>query len=431
MQPKRLNEVTSGEELRFGTGLSELDRVLGGGAVRGSLVLVSGAPGIGKSTLLLQICAQICREQTILYVSGEESENQLKLRAERLGVQSDALWLLCETSLDEILAAAERMQPGLLIVDSIQTLYTEDKTSSPGSIAQVRDCTMRLMQYSKRCGVTVFVVGHINKEGAIAGPKVLEHLVDCVLYFEGEEHTTYRLLRAAKNRFGSTNEIGVFEMDDRGLREVPNPSELLLAGRPLGTPGTCVACVMEGTRPVLAEIQALVTRTNFNVPRRTADGFDFNRANLMLAVLEKRGGVNIGMSDAYVNVIGGLQLDEPAADLALVLAAASSFRDKPIAFLAEYGWEVSAEPVQTQQVRVPEEPGEVFLRYNELQVSQGYDLLQYSGQELTRYVYQVTNYPDSSGTYYATLLVKDGQIVGADIASSAKNGVMHGLKMPE
>ena len=200
-----------------------------------------------------------------LYVSGEESENQLKLRAERLGVQSDALWLLCETSLDEILAAAERMHPGLLIVDSIQTLYTEDKTSSPGSIAQVRDCTMRLMQYSKRCGVTVFVVGHINKEGAIAGPKVLEHMVDCVLYFEGEEHTTYRLLRAAKNRFGSTNEIGVFEMDDRGLREVPNPSELLLAGRPLGTPGTCVACVMEGTRPVLAEVQALVCQTTYNI----------------------------------------------------------------------------------------------------------------------------------------------------------------------
>ena len=330
VQPKRLNEVTSGEELRFGTGLSELDRVLGGGAVRGSLVLVSGAPGIGKSTLLLQICAQICREQTILYVSGEESENQLKLRAERLGVQSDALWLLCETSLDEILAAAERMQPGLLIVDSIQTLYTEDKTSSPGSIAQVRDCTMRLMQYSKRCGVTVFVVGHINKEGAIAGPKVLEHMVDCELFFEGEHASSYRILRAAKNRFGSTNEIGVIEMEGRGLVEVPNPSEMLLAGRPLGAPGTCVACVMEGTRPVLAEIQALVTRTNFNVPRRTADGCDFNRANLMLAVLEKRGGVNIGMSDAYVNVIGGLQLDEPAADLALVLAAASSFRDKPI-----------------------------------------------------------------------------------------------------
>ena len=329
MQPKRLNEVTSGEELRFGTGLSELDRVLGGGAVRGSLVLVSGAPGIGKSTLLLQICAQICREQTILYVSGEESENQLKLRAERLGVQSDALWLLCETSLDEILAAAERMHPGLLIVDSIQTLYTEDKTSSPGSIAQVRDCTMRLMQYSKRCGVTVFVVGHINKEGAIAGPKVLEHMVDCVLYFEGEEHTTYRLLRAAKNRFGSTNEIGVFEMDDRGLREVPNPSELLLAGRPLGTPGTCVACVMEGTRPVLAEVQALVCQTTYNMPRRTSNGYDYNRAAMLLAVLEKRGGLRFGSADVYLNVIGGLRLDEPAADLAVAIAVASAALDKP------------------------------------------------------------------------------------------------------
>ena len=309
-----VTELTSDEEIRFPTGMGELDRVLGGGAVRGSLVLVSGAPGIGKSTLLLQICAQICREQTILYVSGEESENQLKLRAERLGVQSDALWLLCETSLDEILAAAERMQPGLLIVDSIQTLYTEDKTSSPGSIAQVRDCTMRLMQYSKRCGVTVFVVGHINKEGAIAGPKVLEHMVDCVLYFEGEEHTTYRLLRAAKNRFGSTNEIGVFEMDDRGLREVPNPSELLLAGRPLGTPGTCVACVMEGTRPVLAEVQALVCQTTYNMPRRTSNGYDYNRAAMLLAVLEKR---------------GGLRLDEPAADLAIAIAVASAALDKP------------------------------------------------------------------------------------------------------
>ena len=252
------------------------------------------------------------------------SENQLKLRAERLGVQSDALWLLCETSLDEILAAAERMQPGLLIVDSIQTLSTEDKTSSPGSIAQVRDCTMRLMQYSKRCGVTVFVVGHINKEGAIAGPKVLEHMVDCVLYFEGEEHTTYRLLRAAKNRFGSTNEIGVFEMDDRGLREVPNPSELLLAGRPLGTPGTCVACVMEGTRPVLAEVQALVCQTTYNMPRRTSNGYDYNRAAMLLAVLEKRGGLRFGSADVYLNVIGGLRLDEPAADLAIAIAVASA-----------------------------------------------------------------------------------------------------------
>ena len=330
VQPKRLNEVTSGEELRFGTGLSELDRVLGGGAVRGSLVLVSGAPGIGKSTLLLQICAQICREQTILYVSGEESENQLKLRAERLGVQSDALWLLCETSLDEILAAAERMQPGLLIVDSIQTLYTEDKTSSPGSIAQVRDCTMRLMQYSKRCGVTVFVVGHINKEGAIAGPKVLEHMVDCVLYFEGDQSTAYRILRAAKNRFGSTNEIGVFEMEDFGLREVTNPSEMLLSGRPSNTPGTCVVGVMEGSRTVLAEVQALITPSGYSGARRNANGIDYNRAMLLLAVLEKRAGFSLSSCDAYINVVGGLRLDEPATDLAVILAIASSYKDLPV-----------------------------------------------------------------------------------------------------
>lgn len=330
VQPKRLNEVTSGEELRFGTGLSELDRVLGGGAVRGSLVLVSGAPGIGKSTLLLQICAQICREQTILYVSGEESENQLKLRAERLGVQSDALWLLCETSLDEILAAAERMQPGLLIVDSIQTLYTEDKTSSPGSIAQVRDCTMRLMQYSKRCGVTVFVVGHINKEGAIAGPKVLEHMVDCVLYFEGDQSMSYRILRAAKNRFGSTNEIGVFEMEDSGLREVTNPSEMLLSGRPTNTPGTCVVGVMEGSRTVLAEVQALVTPSGYSGARRNANGIDYNRAMLLLAVLEKRAGFSLSSCDAYINVVGGLRLDEPATDLAVILAIASSYKDLPV-----------------------------------------------------------------------------------------------------
>lgn len=329
-QPKRLNEIETDEALRFGTGLGELDRVLGGGAVRGSLVLVSGAPGIGKSTLLLQICEQICRKQTVLYVSGEESESQLKLRAERLGVRSDALYFLCETNLETILNAAEQLKPDLLIADSVQTLYTEDKPASPGSVTQVKDCTMRLMQYCKGSGVTVFVVGHINKEGAIAGPKVLEHMVDCVLYFEGEAHTSYRLLRAAKNRFGSTNEIGVFEMNDRGLREVPNPSEMLLAGRPLGTPGTCVACVMEGTRPVLAEVQALVSPTSLNNPRRTSNGFDYNRAAMLLAVLEKRGGLRFFNADVYLNVVGGLRLDEPAADLSVAIAAASAAMDKPV-----------------------------------------------------------------------------------------------------
>ena len=327
---KRLSEVTTDETLRFTTGMSELDRVLGGGAVKGSLVLVSGAPGIGKSTLLLQICEHILREQTVLYVSGEESEQQLKLRAQRLGVQGDGLFLLCETNLDEILAAAERLKPDLLIMDSVQTLFSEDKPASPGSVTQVRDCTMRLMQYCKSSGVTVFLVGHINKEGAIAGPKVLEHMVDCVLYFEGESHTSYRLLRAAKNRFGSTNEIGVFEMRDDGLCQVPNPSEMLLAGRPLNTPGTCVACVMEGTRPVLAEIQALVSPTTLSVPRRSGNGLDYNRAAMLLAVLEKRGGLRLSNADVYWNVVGGLRLDEPAADLAVVIAAASAAQDKPV-----------------------------------------------------------------------------------------------------
>lgn len=329
-QPKRLSEIRSDEAVRYTTGLSELDRVLGGGAVRGSLVLVAGAPGIGKSTLLLQICQCICAQQSILYVSGEESASQLKLRAERLGVGSENLYLLCETNLDDILASADRLKPDLLIVDSIQTLYTEEKPASPGSITQVKDCTMRLMQYCKSSGVSVFVVGHINKEGAIAGPKVLEHMVDCVLYFEGEEHTTYRLLRAAKNRFGSTNEIGVFEMKDSGLSEVPNPSELLLSGRPEGTPGNCVACVMEGSRPILAEVQALVSPSTLTNPRRSSNGFDYNRAAMLLAVLEKRGGLRFSVSDVYLNVIGGLRLDEPAADMAVVIAAASALLDKPV-----------------------------------------------------------------------------------------------------
>lgn len=329
-QAKRLCEIEGGDEIRFSTGMDELDRVLGGGAVRGSLVLVGGAPGIGKSTLLLQICQYVCRTQSVLYVSGEESEKQLKMRAQRLQIRSDNLLVLSETCMEDIVATATELNPDVLIVDSIQTLACGNNASTPGSISQVKDCTMTLMQLAKQSGFTVFVVGHINKDGAIAGPKVLEHMVDCVMYFEGDRNTSYRLLRAAKNRFGSTNETGVFEMIDTGLKEVPNPSESLLSGRPLNAPGTCVACVMEGTRPMLAEVQALVTKSGFAVPRRTCDGFDYNRANLLMAVMEKRGGVNLSGCDAYLNIIGGLNLDEPGADLPVVIALASSFRDKPV-----------------------------------------------------------------------------------------------------
>ena len=329
-RPQKLSEVDSDNEIRFTTGMAELDRVLGGGAVLGSLVLVGGAPGIGKSTLLLQICKSLCQGHRVLYVSGEESERQLKLRADRLGVTSESLYILSETRLSDILAAVEELDPNILIIDSIQTLYNEENESSPGSVSQVKDCTLSMMQLSKSQGLTIFLVGHINKDGNIAGPKVLEHMVDCVLYFEGDQNSSYRLLRAAKNRFGSTNEIGVFEMMDRGLVEVPNPSQMLLSGRPEGASGTCVACVMEGTRPVLAEVQALVSKTMLNAPRRTADGFDFNRAILLLAVTEKRAGMKLSMFDAYINVIGGLHLEEPGADLSVVLAIASSYRDAPI-----------------------------------------------------------------------------------------------------
>ena len=329
-RPKPIGEVETSDELRFQTGLSELDRVLGGGAVQGSLVLVGGAPGIGKSTLMLQICQSLCQSSKVLYVSGEESERQIKLRADRLGVGSDALYLLAETDLEDILEAVAELRPDVLIVDSIQTMYHGENTSAPGSVAQVKECTMALMQLAKGQGVTVFVIGHVNKEGSIAGPKVLEHMVDCVLYFEGEPHMSYRILRAAKNRFGATNEIGVFEMADSGLTQVPNPSETLLAGRPLDTPGTCVTCVMEGVRPILAEVQALLAPSGYGNARRTSNGFDYNRAMLLLAVLEKRGGLMVSGCDAYINVIGGLSLDEPAADLAAIIAMASSFRDKSV-----------------------------------------------------------------------------------------------------
>ena len=325
-----IGALESEEELRFLTGMGELDRVLGGGAVKGSLVLVGGAPGIGKSTLLLQICGRLCSFSKVLYVSGEESPRQIKMRAQRLGVASDSLFILSETCLGDVLESVREERPDILIVDSIQTLYNESLDSAAGSVGQVKDCTMSLMQLAKGEGITVFVIGHVNKEGSIAGPKVLEHMVDCVLYFEGDRHSTYRILRAVKNRFGATNEIGVFEMQNEGLAEIENPSKMLLAGRPLDAPGTCVTCVMEGVRPVLAEVQALLAPTTLSVPRRTTNGFDYNRAAMLLAVLEKRGGLKVSSCDAFINIIGGLSLDEPAADLALVIALASSYLDRPV-----------------------------------------------------------------------------------------------------
>jgi len=328
-KPRRISELDTAAEIRFSTGISEFDRVLGGGAVLGSLNLVGGAPGIGKSTLLLQMCGQPLGEKRILYVTGEESERQLKLRAMRLNVANDELYVLSETDMDSILSCIDSLKPDIVIVDSIQTVSDAQVSSAPGSISQVRECTMRIMRLSKEKGLTVFVVGHVNKEGSIAGPKVLEHMVDCVLYFEGERNTSFRILRAAKNRFGSTNEIGVFEMEEDGLRCVENPSEMLLSGRPENSPGTCVACVIEGTRPILAEVQALVSPSAYNAARRS-NGIDYNRAAMLLAVLEKRGGMPVGCCDAYINVIGGLSLDEPAADLATTLAIASSFLDRAL-----------------------------------------------------------------------------------------------------
>ena len=325
-----VTELKADEEIRFPTGMGELDRVLGGGAVKVSRVLVGGAPGIGKSTLMLQICSKLCEFSKVLYVSGEESEHQLKLRAKRLRVENPSLFVISETNLGDVLESVRLERPDVLIVDSIQTLYNDALDSPAGSVSQVKDCTMALMQLAKGEGITVFVIGHVNKEGSIAGPKVLEHMVDCVLYFEGDQHTSYRILRAAKNRFGATNEIGVFEMQDAGLTEVENPSEMLLSGRPDDAPGTCVTCVMEGMRPVLAEIQALVVTSAGGNPRRTSNGFDYNRAAMLLAVLEKCGGLKVSVCDAYINIIGGLWLDEPAADLAAIVALASSYLDRPI-----------------------------------------------------------------------------------------------------
>jgi len=327
VRPVRLTEVEITNEERFSTGSMELDRVLGGGVVKGSLILVGGDPGIGKSTLLLQICEYIGKGAKILYASGEESASQIKLRADRLGITTQNLLLISETNLDNIIQSIHEIKPDMVIVDSIQTIFKPELTSAPGSISQVREGTISLMRVAKDNGIAVFIVGHVTKEGTLAGPRVLEHMVDCVLYFEGERHQSYRILRAVKNRFGSTNEIGIFEMQDKGLMEVDNPSMMFLSGRPNNVSGSCVICTLEGTRPVLAEIQALVSPTSFGIPRRMSTGIDNNRVTLLMAVLEKRVGLNLQNQDAYINVVGGIRIDEPAADLGVAIAIASSFKN--------------------------------------------------------------------------------------------------------
>lgn len=327
-EPELLSGVKSETEKRVSSGIGELDRVLGGGIVPGSLVLVGGDPGIGKSTLLLQTCREVVNQGIkVIYISGEESKGQIKMRAERLGAFSGELLLLCETNLDLIEVVISKHKPDIIVIDSIQTIYKEDIASAPGSVGQVREATATLMRMAKDTGITIFIIGHVTKEGMVAGPRVLEHMVDTVLYFEGDNYASYRVLRAVKNRFGSTNEIGVFEMQSSGLAEVKNPSEYMLNGRPAGEPGSVVSASIEGTRPILVEVQALISRTNFNMPRRTSAGTDYNRVNLLMAVLEKRLGIQLGDCDAYVNVAGGMKITEPALDLAIVTAILSSFRN--------------------------------------------------------------------------------------------------------
>ena len=326
-----LSAIEMTQEERISTQIKELDRVLGGGIVRGSLILVGGDPGIGKSTLLLQVCKNLAsQKRRVLYISGEESLQQIKIRAERIGEFEDSLRLLCETNLDIIQSIIDREKPEIVVIDSIQTMYNEEVGSAPGSVSQVRESTNTLMQIAKGMNISIFIVGHVTKEGVVAGPRVLEHMVDTVLYFEGDRHAAYRILRGVKNRFGSTNEIGVFEMRKSGLREVENPSEFMLSGRPEDASGSVVACSMEGTRPILVEVQALVCRSNFGIPRRTATGTDFNRVNLLMAVLEKRLGLKLADCDAYVNIAGGIKMNEPALDLGIVLAIISSYKEKPI-----------------------------------------------------------------------------------------------------
>ncbi len=327
---QNIRDITCDGEVRYKTGLKELDRVLGGGIVKGSLVLLSGDPGIGKSTILLQICQELGRNLKILYVSGEESAHQIKLRADRLSVDTESLSVFCETDVQIISEYIRSALPDLVIIDSIQTMNFTELNSSIGSVAQVRECTNCLMHTAKSLNIPTIVVGHVNKDGNIAGPKVLEHIVDAVLYFEGERNLSYRILRAVKNRYGSTNEIGVFEMKDNGLAEVENPSQMMISGRPKNTSGSCVACLMEGSRPILAEVQALVSASGFGNPRRMANGFDYNRLAMLIAVLEKRAGYFFANTDVYVNVVGGLRLDEPASDLSVALALISSLKDTPI-----------------------------------------------------------------------------------------------------
>lgn len=329
-RPTPINEISTTDEHRYHTGLSEFDRVLGGGIVKGSLVLVSGDPGIGKSTILLQVCEYLGESLRVLYVSGEESARQIKLRASRLGVQSGNLSILTETDVQYIIEQIRVEKPDLVMIDSIQTMNHTELNSSPGSITQVRECTNAMMRCAKALDIPVIIVGHVNKDGAIAGPKVLEHIVDAVLYFEGDRQMTYRILRAVKNRYGSTNEIGVFDMGDNGLKQVENPSQAMLSGRPKDVSGTCVTAVMEGSRPILAEIQGLATTSGFGTPRRMSTGFDYNRMSLILAVLEKRAGFYFSNLDAYINVVGGLRLEEPAVDLAVAVSLVSSLKDVPI-----------------------------------------------------------------------------------------------------
>ena len=358
-KPVSLNSVVMEQEERIQTGMQEFDRVLGGGIVPGSLVLVGGDPGIGKSTLLLQICQILSQmKRSTLYISGEESLQQIKIRADRIGQFIDSLHLLCETNLNTIRAMIEREKPQIVIIDSIQTMYSEDITSAPGSVSQVREATSAFMQIAKGVGITIFIVGHVTKEGVVAGPRVLEHMVDTVLYFEGDRHAAYRILRSVKNRFGSTNEIGVFEMGSNGLKQVLNPSEYMLSGKPEGASGSIVTCSLEGTRPILLEVQALVCRSNFGIPRRTAAGADMNRLNLLMAVLEKRNGMPMGNCDAYVNIAGGIRMTEPALDLGIVLALVSSFKDisiseKTICF-GEVGLSGEVRAVNMAQQRVQE-----------------------------------------------------------------------------